>query len=711
MIKKVVIVFILVLMAGLVIYFDIDQYLTLKAIQENKELFTNYFEKNPYLTSGVFFLVYVIVTALSIPGAAVLTLLAGSLFGLFIGTIIVSFASTIGATLAFLTARFLFQETIEKKYGRRLESINKGIEKEGAFYLFTLRLVPIFPFFLINLLMGLSKIKILTFFFVSQAGMFLGTIVYVNAGAQLSKLSSLSGILSPKIIISFIFLGLFPLIAKKIINYIKAKKVYKDYKKPSQFDYNIISIGAGSAGLVTSYIGATVKASVALIEKNKMGGDCLNTGCVPSKAIIKSSKIAHMIKQSEHFGIFSNSSQDLKIDFQKVMNRVHDVIKKIEPHDSIERYEKLGVDCITGKANIISPYEVEVNGKVLTTKNITIATGASPFIPPIKGIDKAFTLTSENLWDLKELPSKFVVLGGGPIGLEMAQCFNRLGSEVFVIERNSQIMSKEDEDVASFVSKKLTDEGVHILTDHEAIEFLSPTLLKCKGPNGDVEIEFSKVLVAVGRKANTKGFGLEKLGIELRENGTIKTNEYLQTKFPNIYACGDVTGPYQLTHMAAHQAWYCAVNALFGKFKKFKVDYSVVPWTTYTDPEVATVGKNEKQLKKEQLDYEIVKYNIDDLDRAIADSNDMGFVKVLLKKGSDKIYGVTIASASAGELIIEFVTTMKHGKGLNGILSTIHSYPTMSEANKYTAGEWKKAHAPEKLLKFVEKFHRFSIGK
>ena len=291
----------------------------------------------------------------------------------------------------------------------------------------------------------------------------------------------------------------------------------------------------------------------------------------------------------------------------------------------------------------------------------------------------------------------------------MAQSFSRLGSKVTVVEMGSRIMSREDEDVSIAVTKRLREEGITILTKHEAIEFIKGTENKliCKNTEGNITLEFDKVLIAVGRKPNTKNLWDEKLKIDLNKNGTVNTNDFLQTNYPNIFACGDVAGPYQLTHMAAHQAWYCAVNGLFGKFKKFKADYSVVPWCTYLDPEVATVGKNELVCKEEGLDYDVIKYDLDDLDRAIADSSDYGLVKVITKKGSDKILGATIVGANAGELIIEFVTSMKHGKGLNSILGTIHSYPTMAEGNKYAAGLWKQANKPEALLKWVEKFHKW----
>lgn len=705
MIKKLAILLILGGVFVGVKVLGLDQYLTFEYIKENQAQFKAFYEGNALLTIGLYFVIYVLTTALSIPGATVLTLLGGALFGLPVGLLIISFASTIGATLAFIISRTLLRDYVQKKFGHKLKGLNEGIEKEGAFYLFTLRLVPIFPFFLINLGMGLTKLSTIKFFIVSQIGMLAGTAVYINAGVQLSKLDSLKGIVSPALLGSFALLGIFPLLAKKIINIIKAKKVYSQFKKPKNFDYNMVAIGGGAAGLVTSYIGAAVKAKVALIEKEAMGGDCLNTGCVPSKALIKSAKVAHTIKKSADFGI---NVEGVSVDFSKAMNRVQDVIKGIEPHDSIERYTELGVDCITGEAEIISPWEIKVNGKIITTENITIATGASPFVPPIEGIDQINYLTSNTLWSIRDLPKRFIVLGGGPIGLEMAQSFNRLGANVTLVEMGQRVLPREDEDVSKEVSKALMSEGVNLLTSHKAVKFENnngvQTLICLDQNDNEVRVEFDQILIAVGRRPNIKGFGLEKLNVELRKNGSIAANEFLQTNYPNIYVCGDVTGPYQLTHMAAHQAWYCAVNGLFGKFKKFKVDYSVVPWCTYVDPEVATVGKNELVCNEEGIEYEVTKYGIDDLDRAIADSSDYGFVKVITQKGSDRIIGATIVGANAGELLIEFITSMKHGKGLNSILSTIHSYPTMAEANKYAAGNWKKERAPEKLLGYLQKY-------
>lgn len=688
--------------------FDLGQYFSLDYFKSQQIAIETYYNDNPLTTAALFFAVYVAVTGLSLPGAAIMTLVAGAIFGVFWGSVIVSFASTIGATVAFLASRYLFRDSIQRRFGDKLKTINEGIKKDGAFYLFTLRLVPVFPFFVINLVMGLTPIRTLTYLLISQVGMLAGTIVYVNAGTQIAKIESLSGILSPGLIMSFALLGIFPLIAKKVVTMIKARKVLKNYPKPTQFDRNLVVIGGGSAGLVTSYIAAAVKAKVTLIEKHKMGGDCLNTGCVPSKALIRSAKFLAQQKRANELG-FKSASADF--DFADVMERVQRVIKTVEPHDSAERYRKLGVDVIEGEAKITSPYTVEVNGQTLTTRNIVIATGARPFVPPLPGIDDVGYLTSDTVWNLRELPKRLVVLGGGPIGSELAQSFARLGSHVVQVERGARIMGREDPDVSDMVMNRFKAEGIDVRTGHSAKSFCienGEKILICEHESEEVRIPFDQVLVALGRVANTSGFGLEELGVSI--NRTVEVNELLQTNFPNIYAAGDVAGPYQFTHTAAHQAWYAAVNALFSGFKSFKVDYRVIPWATFTDPEVARVGLNETEAKEKGIAYELTTFGIDDLDRAIADEEAHGIIKVLTVPGKDKILGVTIVGEHSGDLIAEYVTAMKHGLGLNKILGTIHIYPTMAEANKYVAGEWKRAHAPQRLLAWVERFHTWRRG-
>jgi pyruvate/2-oxoglutarate dehydrogenase complex dihydrolipoamide dehydrogenase (E3) component/uncharacterized membrane protein YdjX (TVP38/TMEM64 family) len=689
---------------------DLGQYLSLDYFKARQSDVMAYYAEHRLATVVGFFILYVAVTGLSLPGAAVMTLVAGAIFGLLWGVVIVSFASTIGATLAFLASRFVLRDFVQQKFGDRLAAINKGIEKDGALYLFTLRLVPAFPFFVINLVMGLTPIKTLTFYWVSQLGMFAGTIVYVNAGTQIAQVTSLSGLLSPGLIGAFVLLGIFPLIAKKIVDVVKANKVYARWKshKPKTFDNNVVVIGAGSAGLVTSYIAAAVKAKVTLIEKHRMGGDCLNTGCVPSKALIRSAKFMEHVRRAEEFGM---KSANVEMDFADVMARVHKIIKAIEPHDSIERYSGLGVSCIEGNARITSPWTVEVNGETLTTRNIVIAAGARPFVPPIKGIDQVRVWTSDNIWEMRELPKRLCVLGGGPIGSELTQAFARLGAKVSQIEMLPRILVREDEEVSEMVQKRFEAEGIDVLTGHKAKEIRvanGQKTIVCEYMDAEVLIDFDELICAVGRVANLKGYGLEELGVET--NRTVVVNDFLQTNYPNIFACGDVAGPYQFTHTAAHQAWYASVNALFGGVKKFKADYSVIPWATFTEPEVARVGLNELEAKEKNIPYEVTTYHIDDLDRAIADSEAHGLVKVLTVPGKDKILGVTIAGEHAGDLIAEYILAMRHGIGLNKILGTIHIYPTLAEANKFAAGEWKRAHAPQWALKIVGKYHAWQRG-
>ena len=688
--------------------FDLDHYFSLDFFKSQQEAIMAYYQAHPFTTAAIFFGLYVAVTGLSLPGAAVMTLVGGAIFGLLWGTVIISFASTIGATLAFLMARFVLRDSVQSRYGRNLKAVNEGVARDGAFYLFTLRLVPAFPFFIINLLMGLTPIKTLTYYWVSQLGMLPGTLVYVNAGTQIGQIESLSGILSPGLILSFVLLGLFPLIAKKIIEFLKARQAYKNYPKPRRFDRNIVVIGAGSAGLVASYIAAAVKAKVTLIEKHKMGGDCLNYGCLPSKALIRSARVISLIHRHREFGL---KRAEVDFDFADVMERVQQKIKAVEPHDSVERYQSLGVEVIQGEAKITSPYTVEVNGKTLSTRNIIIAAGARPFVPPIPGIEDLDYLTSDNVWELRELPKRLVVLGGGPIGCELTQAFARFGSQVTQVEMLPRIMSREDPEISEMVRQRFVAEGIQVLTGHKAKRFLlenGQKVLIAEHQGQDVRIEFDQVLVAVGRAARTQGYGLEELNIPVDK--TIVTNEYLQTRYPNIYAIGDVAGPFQFTHSAAHQAWFASVNALFGAFKRFKADYSVIPWATFTDPEVARVGLNETEAREQGIAYEVTTYSIDDLDRAIAEEEAHGVVKVLTVPGKDKILGVTIVGEHAGDIITEYVLAMKHGIGLNKILGTIHIYPTLAEANKYAAGEWKKAHAPQTVLRWLERFHVWRLG-
>jgi len=691
-------------------HFDLGRLLTLDNLKASRDSLLALYRDQPLLTLLAYFGIYVTAAALSIPGAAVLTLAAGAIFGLGVGLLVVSFASSLGALLAFLVARYLLADAVQSHFGKKLKPINEGIARDGVLYLLTLRLVPVFPFWLVNLLMGLTPIPAARFYLVSQIGMLAGTVVFVNAGTQLAAINAPGDVLSAGLLGSFVLLGIFPLIAKAIVGWLHGRKVYAKWTKPAHFDRNLVVIGAGAGGLVSAYIAAAVKAKVTLIEGHKMGGDCLNFGCVPSKALIRSAKLAKQLKTAGELG-FTNVSGT--VDFGAVMARIHRVIADIEPHDSVDRYTKLGVEVLQGHARITSPWTVQValadgTTQTLTTRSIVIAAGASPFVPPIPGLQDVGYLTSDTVWGLAALPRRLVVLGGGPIGCELAQSFARLGAQVTQVEMLPRVMVREDVEVSELVAQSLRDDGVELLTGHQAVrcEWVDGVKrLVVKNANGERAIEFDELLCAVGRSPRTAGYGLEELGIPITPKKTIGTNAYLQTLYPNIYAVGDVVGPFQFTHTAAHQAWYAAVNALFGGFKRFKADYSVIPWTTFTDPEVARVGLSEAEAKEQGIAVEVTKYGIDDLDRAIADGTAHGFVKVLTVPGKDRILGVTIVGEHAGDLLAEFVLAMKQGLGLNKIQGTIHVYPTLAEANRYAAGEWKRAHAPQRLLAWAEKFH------
>lgn len=691
-------------------YFDVSSYLKLDYLKSKQTDFKDFYSNNRELALCIYALIYIVVCALSLPGATILTLAGGAFFGLGTGLLVVSFASTIGATLAFWTSRFLLRDAVETRFGDRLRAVNTGIRRDGAFYLFTLRLAPIFPFFVVNMVMGLTPISTWTYFWVSQIGMLPGTAVYVNAGTQLAQLDSLQGIMSPNILISFILLGIFPLASKRILKHWQARRLLAPWQRPKRYDYNLIVIGAGAGGLVSAYIAAAVKAKVLLIEKNAMGGDCLNTGCVPSKALIRSAKVLALAQRAKEFGF---KSGHFEFDFAEVMARVQRVIKTIAPHDSVERYRQLGVECIAGNAMIRSPYEVVVNGKSYTTRNIIVATGGGPIVPSIAGLDEVGYLTSDTVWNLRSLPRRLLVLGAGPIGCELAQAFRRFGAEVTLVDQSSSILNREDTDIQSLILRRFRHEGIRVITECQVQRFIGGDTDKravCSTPQGEIRISFDAVLLAMGRKPHTQGFGLEHLGIRLEANGTIEHDALMRTNIPNIYCVGDVAGPYQFTHVAAHQAWYAAVNALFSPLKSFKADYRVIPRVTFTDPEVACVGLSEREAKERGIAYEVVTYGLDDLDRAIAEEEAHGFVKVLTVPGKDKILGATVVGEHAGDSFVEFIAAMRHGFGLNKILGTIHPYPTLAEANKYAAGAWKKSHAPLRLLRLVQQFHAWRRG-
>ncbi|UJP05316.1 MAG: FAD-dependent oxidoreductase [Nitrosomonas sp.] len=682
-----------------------DRFLDLEALKESRNDLQQTYRQQPLLVIGVYALTYIVMAALSFPGATVLTLAGGAMFGVWVGVPVVLLSATVGATLAFWMARYLLREPVQRRFGDRLEAINRGLERDGVFYLFSLRLAPVFPFFLINLLMGLTTLPSSTYFWVSLVGMFAGTVVYVNAGTQLAAVVELADIMSPALMASFTALALFPWLARWVVAQIRTRRLYARWPKPARFDRNLIVIGAGAAGLVSAYIAAAVRARVTLIEHHKMGGDCLNYGCVPSKALIRTAGFLHQTRHCEALGVRQARAD---YDFADVMARVQRIVRTVEPHDSAERYARMGVEVLHGKAVVTSPWSVAVNGQTLTARAIVIATGARPAVPEIPGLEAVRHYTSDTIWMLTERPERLIVLGGGPIGCELAQAFARLDCRVMQIVR-SGLLPREDPDAAASVKAALQADGVTLLTHTEVLRCEQEgdaQFLVVRDQGGEPrKLPFDALLCAVGRVARTEGFGLEQLGIPVSSQRTIETNAWLQTVYPNIYVCGDAAGPYQFTHIAAHQAWYASVNALFGTVKRFKVDYSVIPWTTFTDPEVARVGLSEMEAQARRIAYEVTRFDLAGLDRAITDEAAYGFVKVLTVPGSDRILGVCIVSNRAGDLLAEFVLAMKHGLGLNKILNTIHTYPTWSEAGKYAAGEWKRAHAPQRLLHWLECYH------
>ncbi len=682
------------------------------------------FAQNPWLVATVFFAAYVLTTAASLPVATLLTLLAGGVFGFWPGVLLVSFAASLGATSAMLISRYFLFNWVQRKFSAQMAVVNDGIAKDGVFYLFALRFTPIVPFFVVNLLMGLTQMRAFTFYWVTQLGMLTLTMVYVNAGTQLLELRSLSDIVSPHLLGSLALAGIAPLLLKKVMPRLlrvhvasNADRLWRAHR-PRCFDCNVLVIGAGAGGLVAAYVATAVKAKVTLVEAHKMGGDCLNYGCVPSKALIHSARAAHRLRHAAKYGL---QGADAAIDFKAVMANIHAIIEKIAPHDSVERYTELGAEVLLGHAKILDPWTVEItlNAPALpsesrtitrTARAMVIAAGSAPAIPPfllaLANEDQADYLTSDTLWSafakLDEIPRRVIVLGGGAMGCELAQALRRLGAGLTLIEALDRVLPREDENVSALVKNALEADGVRVLTNHTALRAEKKTLT-AQSPEGEVMIPYDTLICATGRVARLAGYGLEALGIAT--NQPLETNAYLQTIYPNIYLAGDVAGVYQQTHAAAHQAGYATVNALFGDLKKFRADKHAMPRAIFVDPEVACVGLNEREALQQKVAYEVTRYDLSSLDRAIVDGAAEGFVKVLTTPGVDKILGVTIVGAHAAEMLAEFSLAMRHGLGLKKILATTHIYPTFSEANRYAAGKWASEHRPHKLLALAQRFH------
>ncbi len=697
---------------GVLLFFalGLQRFFSLEALKVQYGDLAGFRSTQPWVAAGLYALIYIVVTGLSLPGAAVLTLAGGALFGLLWGTVIVSFASTIGATLAFLLARFLFRDWVKNRFPRQFAAVDAGIARDGAFYLLALRLVPAVPFFLVNLLVPLTALPARTFFWVSQVGMLPGTLVYVNAGTQLGKLDSLAGVLSPGLLASFTLLGLFPLLARRLLDLLKARRAYAPWPKPKRFDRNLLVIGAGSAGLVASNVAASLGAKVTLVEEDRMGGDCLNTGCVPSKALIRSARVLSLARRGAEFGL---DVAEPRADFPRIMGRLRQVITRIAPNDSEERYKGLGVEVIQGRARLVSPWEVVIDSEAgeshLTARSIVIATGARPRVPDLPGLETVAYLTTDTVWNLEALPQRLVVLGGGPVGCELAQCFARLGSRVTLVETLPQLLAREDADVADGLAKALRGDGVDLRLGHRAVAVEAEGMrVVIEGDGEQVRVPFDHLLLALGREPRLEGLGLEELGLLGEEGGLC--DERMQTRFPNIYVCGDAAGPFQFTHVAGHQAWHAAFNALLGDWWKLRVDYGVIPWTTFCDPEVARVGLNEREAQSKGLAYEVTRLPMQEVDRAVAEGETQGFIKVLTPPGSDRILGASIVGPRAGDLITEFTVAMRHGLGLRKLLATIHVYPSYAGAVQQAAAQWRRAHTPGAARRWLERYLQGRLG-
>ena len=718
----------LVLLVGALWWLDLAQLPGLNQLRDGRDALRALVQEQPLASAALYFGIYLAVAALSIPGAAVLTLAGGALFGFGAGLLLVSFASSIGATLAFLASRHLLREGVQRRWGSRLAAIHRGLEREGAWYLLSLRLLPVVPFVAVNLAMGLTRMKTATFYLVSQLGMLTGTAVYVAAGTELAQLESVADVLSGRMLASFALLALLALAAPRGLARWRSRRVYARWKhlRPRRFDCNLVVIGAGAGGLVSAYVGAAVKARVTLVEAAAMGGDCLHHGCIPSKALIRSATLAHQMRNASRYGLDDHEPAPR---LPALMRRQQQVVASVAPNDSAQRYTAMGVEVLAGHATIVNPWTVEVrlaDGGVQrrSTRAIVIAAGAAPVLPDLPGLAQVGCLSSDTLWDalagMQALPRRMLVLGGGPMGCEMAQCLQRLGAQVTLAEAGPRLLPREDAEVSALTAASLTADGVRVLCGHRALRFARAAAGEdgAEGagrktgvlahPAGELEVVFDALLCATGRAARLSGYGLEELGIAV--DAPLQTDECLQTLFPNIYAAGDVVGPFQLTHAAAHQAWYATVNALFGGLRRFAVDYSVIPRAIFVDPEVARVGLNEQEALAQGVAFELLRLPMERLDRAVTDAQTQGFVKLLTAAGTDRILGVTIVGAHAGDLLAEFALAMRHGLGLRKILATVHSYPTFSEAGRIAAGEWMRAHQPRRMLAWAERYHRFMRG-
>ena len=667
----------------------------------------------PVQAAVLFAAVYLAVATLALPGAAVLSLVGGALFGLGWGTALVLVCATVGATASMLISRHLLGPWVAGRWGAQLQAVQDGLARDGARFLLSLRLLPVVPFFLLNLLMGLVPLRTRTYLWVSALGMLPATVVYVNAGQALAQIRSLDGLLSPAVLASLVLLAALPWVSRAIAGRTGSARqgaVAAAARKPRRFDRNLIVIGGGAGGLVTAYMAAALKARVTLVEAERLGGDCLYTGCVPSKALIHAARTAEQVRQAHRVGVKVGAPE---IDWPAIARHLQSAVQAIEPHDSIERYTGLGVDVVQGRARLLDPWTVEIQTaqglQRLSARHIVLATGAEPVRPELPGLEQLPHACTDTLWrqlaERPQLPRRMLVLGGGAVGCELAQAFARLGVALTLVEQGAQLLAREDEDVAAAALEALQASGVQV--------HLSSRALRCEDgrvwlqtPQGEQAVATDFVLAALGRRPRLQGLGLESLGLEVSHG--LATDASQRTAVPSLLAVGDAAGPWQLTHAAAHQGWHAALNALLGL--RLRADRAPMPQTLFLDPEIARIGLNEREVRARGLAHDCTRFDLAGLDRAITDGQTTGFIKLITAPGSDRLLGVTIVGAQAGELLAEYALAMRHGLGLNKILASTHAYPTLAEANKAAAGVWKRAHQPAWALRLLERWHAYRRG-
>ncbi|MFC7536756.1 FAD-dependent oxidoreductase [Sphingomonas sp. GCM10030256] len=692
----------LVLIAGAVAAFLLlggRDYLSLEALKGGSEALRQWIAAHPVLAPAAFAAAYLLVVALSLPGAAVMTLAGGALFGLVGGTVLASLSSTAGATLAMLSARFLARDWVAQRFPKAVQAIDQGIERDGSLYLLSLRLAPIFPFFLINLAIGLTAMPAGRFFLLTMAGALPGTIVYTAAGTALASIDSLGDVLSPKLLGAFLALALLPLVGKAASGWLQRRRALHGFRRPRRFDANLIVIGAGSGGLVASLVAAELKAKVILVERGEMGGDCLNTGCVPSKSLLRAAKAAAEVRRAGRFGV---EAELCAVDFRNTMAHLRGAIAAIAPNDSVERFRGLGVDVRQASARLVDPWTIEIDSRErLTARAILLATGADPVVPLIPGLAESGFVTSETLWDrldqFDRVPQRVAILGTGPIGCELGQALGRLGADVTLVSHAERILDRDEPEASAIVAQALATDGVTILTGRKVERSTTSALHLDTGE----AIPFDLLIVAAGRKPHLRGLGLEDLGLD---PDTLAVDGRGRGPFGHVFVAGDAAGGPQFTHYAGHSGAIAGINALLGPLGRLKLD-TLVPRVTYTSPEVASIGMTGADAP---ADAEIATFDVAHNDRNIADAGAPGMVKLVVRKG--RVLGATIVADHAGELIMPWVLAIKRRIPLSQMMSVIYPYPTLSEVSRAAAGEWRRAHRPERVLRLAELFHSWRRG-